>query len=237
MIRDGDGWLMAYSGLAVAEGTARQRIGFARSLDLATWTRVGPVLEAGPELVRVVLGRQRDSLAGPMGWRHADGRSTCLSRPGRSTGPDDERGVIGHAASPDGERWDIGPPVSVPGELRQLEVPQLLEAAPDRWVVLASCHVSDHSAARRARPGSLPRPGPWPSRARSPLGPFTIPPGRFLDGSPDDSRYAGRIVELDGRMSFLTWLDRRPDGSFAGELCDPIPVDVDGDGRLRLVIR
>ena len=237
VIRDGDGWLMAYTGLSVAEGTARQRIGFARSVDLAAWSRVGPVLEPDPRWYESFSDASEAHWRDPWIWRHTDGTLHLFITARTKTGPDDERGVIGHAASPDGERWDIGPPVSKPGELGQLEVPQLLKAAPDRWVVLASCHVSDHSAARRARPGFVAETGTLALEARSPLGPFTIPPGRFLDGSPDESRYAGRIVQLDGRMSFLTWLDRRPDGSFAGELCDPIPVDVDGDGRLRLVIR
>src|SRR5262245_39486407 len=43
VIRDGDGWLLAYSGLSVVESDHVQRIGFARSTDLVAWRRCGPV--------------------------------------------------------------------------------------------------------------------------------------------------------------------------------------------------
>jgi beta-fructofuranosidase len=38
----------------------------------------------------------------------------------------------------------------------------------------------------------------------------------------------------DGRQRFLTWRNFAPDGSFVGELGDPLPVSVDGEGNLRV---
>ena len=80
------------------------------------------------------------------------------------------------------------------------------------------------------------RPGPLALEGPSPLGPFTVPPGPFLDGDPEDRRYAGqdRGARRASAGSSPGWTGA-PDGSFAGELADPVPVETDGDGRLRLV--
>jgi len=235
VIRDGDGWLMAYTGLSVSEGTNAQRIGFCRSGDLMTWSRVGPVIEPDPrwyESPRDFVDAQwRD----PWLWRDDDGTLHLYITARMNIGPDDGRGVVGHAWSVDGDQWEIGPPVSQPGELWQLEVPQLVEAAPARWVVLASAHDTDHSAGRRARSGFVAETGTVALEAGSSLGPFVVPPGPFLDGTPEGRRYAGRIVEHRGQRWFLAWLDRGPDGSFVGELADPILIIAGEDGRLRLM--
>jgi beta-fructofuranosidase len=234
VIRDVDGWLMAYSGVAVATGLGMQRIGFARSGDLETWRRWGPVLAADPRWYEcgddVVETHWRD----PWAWRDDAGRLHVYVTARAAQGPEDGRGVIGHAWCREDGSWEVGPPVSVPGELRQLEVPQLLETASGHWAVLACCRWSDHAAVRRARPGNVAETGTVALDGASPLGPFVVPPGRFLDGSPDDRRYAGRIVEHRGRRWFMAWIDRREDGTFAGELGDPVPVQVDATGRLRL---
>ena len=193
------------------------------------------MVEADPRWYEGGPGEQEVSWRDPWAWRAPDGTLHLYVTARGRDGPDDGRGVIGHAWSVDGETWEVGPPVSVPGELRQLEVPQLVEVAPGRWVVLACCRWSDHSAVRRARPGNVAETGTLALEGPSPLGPFTVPPGRFLVGDREERTYAGRIVELRGRRWFLAWRDRLDDGSFAGELCDPLPVEVGDDGRLRVL--
>jgi beta-fructofuranosidase len=149
-------------------------------------------------------------------------------------GPADGRGVIGHAWSADGgASFQVGPPLSEPGELRQLEVPQLVELAPDCWTVLASCRATDHARARLARPGTLAETGTVALEGTAPFGPFVVPPGGFLLGDPHDRAYAGRLVELNGRRWLVTWTDT-VDGAFVGELADPIPLETGPDGRLAL---
>jgi beta-fructofuranosidase len=225
---------MAYSGLSTAGGLDVQRIGFARSRDLATWTRWGPILEPDPRWYEIGPTGEthwRD----PWAWRDAHGRLHLYFTARAHHGPTDGRGVIGHAWSADGETWAVEPPVSEPGEVRQLEVPQLVEVSAGHWAVLACCRWTDHAAARRARPGFVPETGTLALEGSSPLGPFRVPPGRFLDGDPGDRTYAGRIVELHGRRWYLAWRDRAEDGSFVGELADPRPVEVDDEGRLRVV--
>ena len=56
-----------------------------------------------------------------------------------ATGPDDDRGVIGHARSDDLITWDVQPPLSDPGTgSDQLEVPQV-EVVDGRPVLIFSC--------------------------------------------------------------------------------------------------
>lgn len=234
VIRDGDGWLMAYTGLSVADRLRVQRIGFARSTDLATWRPDGPVVEADPRWYECGPEAPETHWRDPWLWRDDAGTLHIYLTARAAHGASDGRGVIGHAWSDGKGEWVIGPPVSVPGDLRQLEVPQLLEIGPGRWAVLASCRPEDHAAARRARPGFVAEAGTLALEAESPLGPFVVPPGRFLDGDVSEGRYAGRIVELSGRRWFLAWLDRGRDGSFVGELGDPIPIALDDGGHLTL---
>ena len=142
--------------------------------------------------------------------------------------------MIGHAWSADatGATWEVGPPVSVPGEMRQLEVPQLVELARDRWVVLACARASDFSAARRARAGVVPETGTLILRAPRHWGssPLRRPvPVRRRPRAP----YAGRIVELHGRRWLMSWTDT-VGGAFVGELADPIPLELGADGNLRV---
>jgi beta-fructofuranosidase len=226
---------MAYSGIAVATGLGLQRVGFARSDDLMSWRRSGPVVEADPRWYECGEGTAETHWRDPWLWRDEAGVLHAYVTARSNDGPEDGRGVIGHAWRLPSGAWEVGPLVSVPGELRQLEVPQLLETAPGRWAILACCRWSDHSAVRRSRPGAIAETGTLALEGASALGPFVVPPGRFLDGTPEDRRYAGRIVELRGRRWLLAWIDRREDGSFAGELGDPVPVEVDAEGRLRVV--
>jgi beta-fructofuranosidase len=234
VIRDGTGWLMAYSGVSRAEAGTVQRIGFARSVDLEAWERTGPVIEADPRWYECGPSVRQTHWRDPWAWLAPDGTLHLLITARANHGPFDGRGVIAHAWSTDGgASFEVGPPLSEPGELFQLEVPQLVELGPDRWAVLASCRTVDHSAARRARPGFREETGTLTLEGSAPLGPFAVPPGPFLLGDPADRTYAGRLVELRGERLLMTWTDR-VDGAFVGELADPLPLELGADGRLRV---
>ena len=238
VIRDRDRWLMAFSGLADRPGEGYvQRIGIAESQDLDTWTRTGVVLEAdGRWYAKATPGsRDQEHWRDPWCWVDPDGILHLLITARANQGPADGLGVIGHAWSRDRRTFEVGPPLSEPGELRQLEVPQLVFAAEGRWLVLASVRASDHSAVRQARPGFVPETGVLVLAGPSPLGPFTVTPGPCLLGDPADRWYAGRLVELGGRPWLMTWLDQR-DGRFVGELADPIPLNRAPGGTLRLAV-
>ena len=45
--------------------------------------------------------------------------------------------------------------------------------------------------------------------------------------------YAGKLVTAtEGRVWYLAFRNTDAHGSFVGEITDPVPVSVDGDGRL-----
>ena len=233
VIRDGEGWLMAYTGISRVDRGTIQRIGFARSQDLKTWARVGDLIEADPRWYETDLVEGEVHWRDPWLWRDADGALHAFVTARANTGPPDGRGVIGHLRDGGGLRFEVLPPVSAPGEMRQLEVTQLLELAPDLWVVLACARAADASARRRARPGHVPQTGTFVLEGTSPVGPFQMADGPFLDGHPTPRSYAGRVVGLDGRQWLMSWMDT-VDGQFVGELADPVLLEVDGEGRLRL---
>ena len=148
-------------------------------------------------------------------------------------GPLDERGVIGRARSTDLVHREALPPLTEAGEFGQLEVPQLICLA-ERWY-LVFC-TADHSVQRLRRTGAD---GAWYGThylmADTLDGPFRLIDDEPLAADRRGSSYGGRI-ELDrcGRPVFLAWTRLDGDGHFAGELADPIPLQVAPDGRLWL---
>jgi beta-fructofuranosidase len=68
-----------------------------------------------------------------------------------------------------------------------------------------------------------------------PRGPWRVAPGPFLDGGLPCRRYAARVLETgDGAPVLLGFADR-PDGlHFQGYVTDPDPVEVTGEGLLRV---
>ena len=226
---------MLYSGISRAEDGAVQRIGRATSDDLVHWERHGAVLEADPRWYET-LGP--DAPGEEEHWRDpwvfqdpATGRFHALLCARAATGPPDGRGVIGHAWSDDLETWEAGPPLSAPGELRQLEVPQLVRLG-GAWRVLFSAIERDHSAARLARPGVRPEGGSHVLSGASRLGPFALEEDAFLLGPDRGSWYAARIVEHRGARQLLAWRRSDEDGRFAGEIGDPMALEVGPGGVL-----
>jgi beta-fructofuranosidase len=237
VIRHAGRWHMFTSGISRAEDGAVQRIGRATSDDLVRWERQATLVEAdarwyetlGPD---VVEEHWRD----PWVFRDpATGRFHMLVCARANTGPPDGRGVIGHAWSADLDTWEVGPPLSMPGELRQLEVPQLLRLG-GAWRVLFCATEHDHSAARRARPGVVVEGGTHELTGPSPLGPFALRRDAFLLGDPAGRWYAGRVVEHHGAPWLLAWRRHDEHGRFVGEIGDPMPLEVGPDGALALAM-
>jgi beta-fructofuranosidase len=232
--RAGDRWLMAYTGIADADDGTVQRIGFASSDDLVTWTRGGPVIEAdGRWYEKRGPGIEHETWRDPFLFE-LDGRLHMFVTARTDSGPEDGRGVVAHAWSDDLETWEVGPPVAGPGDFVTYEVPQLSFVG-GRWRLLFSAHADEHSAVRLARPGVLPESGTHVLSGEAPLGPFELDGEAFLVGGREGRYYAGRLVETDDGPRFLAWLDRGTDGEFTGTLSDPMPVTVGADGRLVVV--
>ena len=151
-----------------------------------------------------------------------------------STGPLDDRGVVGHARSPDLRTWQAMPPLTRPGAgFGHLEVLQLV-TIDDEPSLLFSCAPENLSAARREAAGGSGSGGVWCARADGPLGPFDL---RHAVPLTDMSLYSGRAVRRrDGRWALLAFHNEGPDGRFVGSVADPLDL-VRSGGTLALAGR
>ncbi|MGC9220468.1 MAG: glycosyl hydrolase family 32 [Solirubrobacteraceae bacterium] len=226
-------WYMLYTGISSAEAGLVQRIGLAVSSDLVHWHKDArnPVLEADPHWyeTRSHTRSRQESWRDPYLVRVADDDLFHALITARvATGPDDGAGVVAHAHSKDLVSWEIDPPITLPGEVAQAEVPQLVRLE-DGYRLLVSCHAEDHSQLRRERLGRPGQTGTFALYSNSPLGPFDFPSQPVLPAnSPVGTGYAGKLVSLGpDDTRFMCFIIER-DGEFVGELCDPLPVDLQG---------
>jgi len=135
-----------------------------------------------------------------------------------NTGPDDDRGAIGHARSADLRHWEVQPPLSVPGAgFGQLAVFQVA-TVDGRHVLIFNCLPPEYSAGRSATGG---RGAIWAATGDTPLG------LRRHGATPltDDSFYVGKLVrDPSGSWVLLAFHNFDADGTFGGALSDPMPV-------------
>jgi beta-fructofuranosidase len=228
---------MFYTGVDRAGNGDVQRIGVATSDDLYSWARCGDhaVLEADPRWYEKWAEHAWPDEAWRDPWvmRDPAGAGWHMLITARSrTGSLDERGVIGHATSPDLEHWTIQPPLSEAGSgFGQLEVTQV-ETIQGRPVVIFSCMTSELSQSRRdaGETGGI-----WALNADVLTGPFDVRRAYRLT---DETFYAGRLVrDRTGDWWLLAFYHTGPDGSFVGQLSDPMPVRWCENGRLTTAAR
>lgn len=239
VVQDADAlWHLFYTGTSRAEDGLKQRIGHATSRDLHSWERVGDGLcldLSGDIYEDYRPGHWHDrAMRDPWVMRDPAGAGWLMFFTARIDGVAEANaaGAIGFATSPDLRHWTLQPPVFT-GCFGQLEVPQVLRLG-GRWYCLFStddAHWSEGCAA--GYPGT-PVTGTHYLTADDPRGPWRLAPGPFLDPTPGGGRYAGRILETEKGLVLLGFLRDGPDG-FVGVVGDPVPVEVDADGRLRLV--
>jgi beta-fructofuranosidase len=233
-------WYLFYTGCNRAEKGLVQRIGLATSADLIRWQKhpENPLITADPrwyELLDQGLWHDqawRDPWVFQPSQNGTAGAFHALITARANHGLPDGRGVIAHARSDDLIHWDVLPPVTEPGDFGHLEVPQLAEIG-DRYYLLFCTGSDMHSSARRQRTGLQPVTGIHYLVANTPLGPFRFTNDQFLIGDAIGSLYAGKLVAgPDGEWLMLATRMFTPDGSFIGELNDPIPVITDPEGNL-----
>ncbi|ODT69924.1 MAG: levansucrase [Pelagibacterium sp. SCN 63-23] len=236
-LRDDKGlWHLFYTGTEHAEEGMKQRIGHATSTDGHNWTRVGNGLAldiSGPDYEEYTPGHWHDrAFRDPWVMKNPKGDGWVMYMVARRPGTEEPNagGTVGFATSPDLYTWTLQPPVYSGGMFGQMEVPQVFEVN-GKWYMLFCTDGSHWSDAYKAFNPEKPVRGTHYLMADDPFGPWDVAPGPFFDGA-QGSRYAGKIVETDNGLVFMGFLHDAADGSFIGQVSDPIPVRVDADGLL-----
>lgn len=235
--RDGR-WHMLYTGTNRSERGLIQRIGLAVSNDLGRWEKHpdNPVIEADGRWYELLdLDRWRDQ-----SWRDPwlyqddrDGTFRALITARARAGDPDGAGVIAQASSKDLATWEVLPPLIASGEFAQVECPQLVSAV-GRHHILFSCLSEDHSASRIARTGREGTAGTFAFHSDDLDGPFTstVDPIALPRLGP---LYAGKLLpNLAGEWCFLAFRGAG-DRDFVGELTDPLPVQFEPTGAIRIL--
>ncbi|TBL34703.1 glycosyl hydrolase family 32 [Verrucosispora sp. SN26_14.1] len=224
-VRGPDGrWYLFYTGVGRAEDGLVQRIGLAVSDDLVTWHRHGdtPLLEADPTWYELLDLDAWYEQAWRDPWVFADpdgdGWHMLITARGNQ-GPAAERGVIGHATSPDLLNWTVRPPLSTPAGFGHLEVPQV--AVVEGQPLLLFC----------TNPATAPgdsRERLWMATAPTVRGPWDIAAARPIA---QPHLYAPRLLSTDDGWVLLGFVEHG-DGTFVGEISDPVPVRYEPEAGL-----
>jgi beta-fructofuranosidase len=230
----GEAWMLFYTAISSRDHGRVQRIGAARSSDLISWQRVdGLVLEADPRWYEV-SGDDEAAWRDPWAFRdERTGRYHLFITARVNHGPADGRGVIGHAWSDDLFRWTVGSPVSEPGEFFHLEVPQVAYIG-DRYRLFFCTPEWAHSEARLARPGVHRQGGTHYLVAEDLLGLYCLERDDFLWGDEIGRHYAGRVVQAPDGWKMLAWSQYGTDGTFSGQISDPMRLHIDAGGQLQV---
>jgi beta-fructofuranosidase len=223
-------WWMFYTGTSRADGGDIQRIGAATSRDLVSWDKCSTeaMVVADPKHYELLdYDKWHDQAwRDPWVFKHSDGKWHMLIT-ARSNDLDidtRDRGTLGHATSSDMKNWQVQPPLlSGPSGFGQLEVFQV-EVIDGKAVLLWCCGPDELSEESRKKFGN--QGGMFSVVGESVLGPFDTSKAVRFD---HPSIYAARIVEHQGTWHMLGFRNEEQ-GEFVGELTDPIPVKLLGNG-------
>ncbi len=244
VLKDPDGtWHLFYTGTPHAEEGLKQRIGHATSKDMNSWERVGDGLcldLIGPNAKyyeEYTPGHWHDrAMRDPWVIKNPDGDGWLMYFTARVPGRKEPNagGAVGFATSPDLMTWTLQKPIYDDGDFGQLEVPQVFKFG-EKWY-MTFCTAAEHwSAGYRSRNPETPVTGSHYLIADSHLGPWTAPANKFLDGRNPCKRYAGKIVEKDGKLFIMGFLQFDLDRNFIGAVSDPVPLNLDAHGLLSVV--
>ena len=230
VVRGDDGaWWMYYTGTSLDNCMYVQTIGAAKSKDLLTWEKVSSeaLVKADPVHYAPLDPNKAfdESFRDPWVFKHTDGKWHMLitARSKDQSLDIKDRGTLGHAVSYDMLNWKVQPsPMAGPSGFGQMEVFQV-EEIDGKAVLLWCCGFDELSPASKEKFG---KGGMFSVVGESVLGPFDISKAVRFD---HPSIYAARIVKKEGSWFMIGFRDQE-NGQFVGELTDPIPVRIDGDG-------
>ncbi|MFM7014607.1 MAG: glycosyl hydrolase family 32 [Actinomycetota bacterium] len=233
VVRDDSGlWWMFYTGTSKEDGGNIQRIGAATSMDLLSWEKVSQeaLVEADGDKYELLDYKKWHDQAwrDPWVFRHQNLWHMLITsrfvEDGKS--PTKQRGAVGHAVSDDLRKWEVLSPLnSAPSGFGQLEVFQV-EQIEGKTVLLFCCGTNELPEESIAKYGQG---GVFSLVVETPLGPFDTQKAVRFD---HPSLYAARLVQHKGVWNLIGFRDLE-DGAFVGELTDPIPVKISGNGLVR----
>ena len=226
-------WFMFYTGTSREDAGERQTVGLATSDDLMTWTKFEPASGAGTPLVAadprwyqtLEGGFKNEPFRDPWVFKFEGAADdglwhmlTTASSSASRTGHQDA--VMAHATSPDLINWTVLPPLSQPGQgFGETEVFQfeIVDGVP---IVIYCCgpiwlHQDRLDAGERGGVYSLP--------VAADLSDVDFNRAVLFDAP---GLYASRLVRSADGWNLIGFWDA-PDGTFVGELSDPIPVTAD----------
>nr|WP_274387547.1 hypothetical protein [Salsipaludibacter albus] len=219
------GWAMLYTACSRAEDGLVQRIGLATSPDLATWTRHpdNPVIEADSRWYELSDDTRWHDLAWRDPWVMVDPDDDgfhALITARVPDGPTTGAGVIGRAHSRDLVRWEVGAPLTAASGLGHLEVPQVVDLAPESKGRHALVFSYDPDVLRPDRRSPDVTSGSFVVPMGGPLGPVDLTDMRPL-GLP--GTYSNKVVrDRDGVLQVLGFVNRP--GPDHLTLTDPTPL-------------
>ena len=234
-IRGHDQWYLFYTGVSTVDDGSIQRVGYATSTDLITFTRSGrPPFETDPRWYEELAGSTEVEQSWRDPWVFADQQNPSLFQMLLTArvkqGPGLGRGVVAHATSHNLKDWVAHEPVTDPGQMVSLEVPSV-HFIGGKWRLFYCTHERWASEERRARSDTPLTTGTYYMSGDSPLGPFSEGAHPLLLGRP---YYAGRVLLWGGQWYLMAFVGVLDDGSFAGELSSPIPLEITEEGDLRV---
>jgi beta-fructofuranosidase len=242
VVKDDAGlWHLFYTGTMRDLAGMHQRIGHATSKDMHSWERVGDGLcldLTGPNAhlyEEYTPGHWHDrAMRDPWVMKNLGGGWMMVFTarvPGRKE--PNNGGALGFATSPDLNTWTLQKPLYDGGDFGQLEVPQLFERGGKWYCVFCTSSTHWSQQFQRANRNLTPVTGTHYLIADHHMGPWHAAPG-FLDGAMPPNRYSGKIVEHDGKLWLLGFLDSPGGTPFVGEVSNPVPVEVDAHGLLHV---
>lgn len=230
-------WHLFYTGGNRSEKGLVQRIGLATSTDLLHWRKHpdNPIIVADPqwyEILDLNLWHEQ-AWRDPWVFQHPETRTFHAFITARCNyGPADGRGVIGHARSDDLIHWEVLPPLTSPGEFGYMEVPQLVNIQ-QHYYLLFSAPDFFHSPQYANRTGQLSLFGTLYMIADKPLGPFRFCAQEYLVGDKVGSLYSSKLIKgPDENWNVIAFRQFAPDGTFIGELSDPMLVSINNKKNL-----
>ena len=240
VVKDDNGlWHLFYTGTSEKENGLKQRVGHATSTDLHSWERMGDGLcldldDDRYESEHDVENWHDRAMRDPWVMRDPDSDDWLMFFTARVPGIAEANagGAVGLARSKDLTTWTLEAPI-FQGDFGQLEVPQVLSLNGKWYCVFCTSggHWSkDYTA---SVPGGQVS-GSHYLMADNIMGPWSVAPGKFLDGDNPCPRYAGKLVETDTGLRFMGFTHDTAEGEFIGVIGEPVKVMFEENGLLQL---